>query len=264
MTSGRWSGAVIALFWDGGEVWVARGAVDAGVAGVAGSSDRGLWPGGLRVRVGGRPPAVSAGRARERLELLECGEEFGRPRPCVLQVELAAARGEREPGGDVEQAVADAFGFGLGEFPVEEECLGPDDPVVRERDDLEPYLVERERLERELGQAGVLVVTDPVLDVGVLAVAALHDGDLRVGLVGEDRLEAVAVVVGERRVPPGWGRSRRTISRQPAGQADRSTMSVISETSPLFALAAQSLVEFRAGRSSGIMRIAARTCSVSS
>ena len=52
-------------------------------------------------------------------------------------------------------------------------------------------------LERELGQAGVLVVADAVLDVGVLAVAALEHGDVLVGLVGQDRLEAVAVVVGE-------------------------------------------------------------------
>jgi hypothetical protein len=111
--------------------------------------------------------------------------------------------GEREPGGDVKQPVAQPLGLGLGQLAVEDERLGPDDQVVRERDDLEPHLVERERLERELGQAGVLVVTDPVLDVRVLAVAALQDGDVLVGLVGEDRLDAVAVVVGERQLRAG-------------------------------------------------------------
>ena len=80
---------------------------------------------------------------------------------------------EREPPGDVQQPVAQPFGLGLGELAVEQQRLGPDEQVVREQHDLQPDLVERERLERELGQAGVLVVADAVLDVGVLAVAAL-------------------------------------------------------------------------------------------
>jgi hypothetical protein len=48
--------------------------------------------------------------------------------------------------------------------------------------------------EWELGQPVVLVVADAVLDPGALAVAALDDRDVLVELVGEDRLEAVAVV----------------------------------------------------------------------
>jgi hypothetical protein len=59
--------------------------------------------------------------------------------------------------------------------------------VVREHDDLQPHLVERERLGWELGQAGVLVVADAVLDPGALTVATLQDGDVGVGLVGQDR-----------------------------------------------------------------------------
>jgi hypothetical protein len=47
---------------------------------------------------------------------------------------------------------------------------------VREHHDLQPHLVEGELFERELGQAGVLVVADPVLDAGALAVTALEDG----------------------------------------------------------------------------------------
>jgi len=45
--------------------------------------------------------------------------------------------------------------------------LGPDENIVREPDDLEPHRVERELIERELVKAGVLVVADAVLDVGV-------------------------------------------------------------------------------------------------
>ena len=81
--------------------------------------------------------------------------------------------GRTEPGGDVQQPVADPLGLGFGELAVEHERLGPDDQVAREHHDLGPHFVERELLEREFGQAGVLVVTDPVLDVRVLAVAAL-------------------------------------------------------------------------------------------
>jgi hypothetical protein len=97
------------------------------------------------------------------------------------------ACGERESGGDVQQPVAQAFRFGLGELAVKTEGLGPDDQVVREYHDLDPYLVECERLEREFLKAGVLIVADAVLDAGALAVAALEDRDVRVGLVGQDR-----------------------------------------------------------------------------
>src|ERR1019366_9280022 len=125
------------------------------------------WPSGCWVVVG-TSAAVSAGRGRERLELLGRGEELGRPRPGVLKVELRTAAREREPASDVQQPVTHALGFGSGKLAVEDERLGPDEQVVRERDDLKPHLVERELFEWELGQAGVLVVADPVLDVRVL------------------------------------------------------------------------------------------------
>jgi len=48
-----------------------------------------------------------------------------------------------------------------------------------------------------VAQPGVLVVADVVFDAGASAVAALDGRDLLVGLVGEDRLEAVPVDVGE-------------------------------------------------------------------
>jgi hypothetical protein len=58
-------------------------------------------------------------------------------------------------------------------------------------------------LNGELGQPGVFVVADAVLDPGALAVSALDDRDVLVVLVGEDRLEAVAVVVGEGQLRAG-------------------------------------------------------------
>ena len=161
------------------------------------------------------------------------------------EAELGAPSVEREPAGDVQQPVAQPLGLGFGELAVEQQRLGPDDQVVREQHDLKPHLVERERLERELRQAGVLVVADAVLDVRVLAVAALDDGDVLVGLVGEDRLEAVAVVVGERQLRAGVrALAAHDQPASPRGQADRSTLSVISATSP-FSRSRAVLVERR-------------------
>ncbi len=60
-----------------------------------------------------------------------------------------------------------SLGLDLCEVSGKDECLGPDDRVVREHHDLQPYLVERELFERELGKACVLVVTDAILDVRV-------------------------------------------------------------------------------------------------
>ena len=164
---------------------------------------------------------------------MECGEQLCGPWPVVLEAELGAAAVEREPSGDVQQPVAQPLGFGFGELAVEQQRLGPDDQVVREQHDLKPHLVERERLERELLKARVLVVADAVLDVRVLAVAALDDRDILVALVGEDRLEAVAVVVGEAQLRAGV--RALTADDQlasPAGQEPSSTLSVISATSP--------------------------------
>jgi hypothetical protein len=143
------------------------------------------------------------------------------------------ASGEREAGGDVQQPVAQPFGFGAGQFAVERQGLGPDEQVVGEHHDLDPHLVERELLERQLGQAGVLVVTDAVLDPGALAVTTLQDCDVRVGLIGQDRLEAVPSWSVNESCAPGCGRSRRTITREPAGQEPGSTRSVSSTTCPL-------------------------------
>ena len=64
-------------------------------------------------------------------------------------------------------------------------------------------LVVFEVAKREVRKAGLLVVADVVLDACAGAVAALQQRDVRVGLVGQDRLEAVAVMVGERQLRAG-------------------------------------------------------------
>ena len=115
----------------------------------------------------------------------------------------------------------------------EQQRLSPDEQVVREHHDLKPHLVMSGLLERELRQPGVLVIADAVLDVRVLAVAALDHGDLAVGLAGEDHLEAVPVVIGKRQLR---ARVRTfTANDQPDTLAPslQITVLVISATSPL-------------------------------
>jgi len=71
-----------------------------------------------------------------------------------------------------------------------------------------------------------------VLDACAATVIALELSDLP-GLVGEDRLEAMPVEIGEGELRAGCARSRLTITRDPSGQLCRSRCLVISETCPL-------------------------------
>jgi hypothetical protein len=143
---------------------------------VCGQRDHG---GGARGLFGGGGCAPAVGSARggwERFERLERGDELVGPGArWLVGAALLGGRGRRagrRRGGPV----ADAFGFGVREFAVECERLGPDDQsCASEHHDLEPHLVEGELFERELREAGVFVVADAVLDVRVLAVAALDD-----------------------------------------------------------------------------------------
>ena len=103
---------------------------------------------------------------------------------------------KREAAGDGQDPVAQALGLGGGQLAGEQQPLGPDDEVMGEAYDLKPPLVGGEVAKRQVAQAGVFVVADVVLDVCAAAVIALNGGG-RAGLVGEDRLEAMTVMVGE-------------------------------------------------------------------
>jgi hypothetical protein len=59
-------------------------------------------------------------------------------------------------------------------------------------------------------------------DAGAAAMAQLQGGQVGVGLVGDEHLEAVPVGVGERQLGARWGSSRRQIARVPGGQPARS------------------------------------------
>ena len=108
-----------------------------------------------------------------------------------------------EAGGDVQQPVAQALGLAARELAGQQQALGPDEQVVRDADEHQPDAVVLEVAERHVAQAGVLVVADVRFGVRALALAALEDLDVGVGLVGQDGLEAMAVMVGEGQLRAG-------------------------------------------------------------
>jgi hypothetical protein len=68
---------------------------------------------------------------------------------------------------------------------------------VRRERELEPRGVGGKIVERQVAGARRLERLDAILDLGVLAVKELERGDVRVCLVGDEALEAMAVDVGE-------------------------------------------------------------------
>ena len=113
---------------------------------------------------------------------------------CVARPALSTG----EPGGDVQQPVAQRLRFGLGQIAVQEQVLGPGDQIDREHHDGQPGLVDRERAGREVVQAGVLRAADAVLDPGVRAVAGVEVGELPERGVGGERGVAPPVGLFER------------------------------------------------------------------
>jgi len=133
----------------------------------------------------------------------------------------------------VQQSVAQALGFAARELAVQREGLGIEEEFLGDEDELEPHGVGDKVAEGQVLKAAVLGGADAVLDAGAGAMETFQGGDVLAVLVGKDRLEAVAVVVGEGELRAGVWRSRRTITRVSGGQAVRSSRSVISATCPL-------------------------------
>ena len=81
----------------------------------------------------------------------------------------------------------------------------------------------RRRSQREVRKAGGLGGADAVLDAGALPVAQLKGGEVAVGLVGGEHLEAVAVVVGEAQLGAGVGvfaAAQHAGAHRPVAQVD--------------------------------------------
>jgi hypothetical protein len=122
----------------------------------------------------------SAGGRWQRRQAGEGGGQRVGPGPGALQAQGRAAGVEGQSGGGVQQPVAQRLGFADGELVVEREVLGPGDQVLGDQRELQ-----------------------------------------------FDRVAGRSVNVARKRWPswslkdscaPGCGRSRRTITRLPAGQ----------------------------------------------
>jgi hypothetical protein len=175
-----------------------------------------------------------------------------------LQAKDRAAGVADDPPGGVEQPVAQGLGLGHRERAVEQQRLGPDGEVLGGKDQLQPDAVAAPPVEGEVGKAGGLGGADAVLDPGALTVAQLQPGQVMVGLVGDEDLEAVPSWSLKRSCAPGWASSRRQITRVPAGQVCRSIQPVSSPTSaPSRAWPSASIAGVQAG--SGWARTAWRT-----
>ena len=96
------------------------------------------------------------------------------PGPVAVELELGAAAVADDLAGDVQQPVAQPFGFGVGELAVKADQLRPGEQVLGDQRELEPGLVVLEGVVREVAHAGVLAGADPVLDPGAAAVAQLQ------------------------------------------------------------------------------------------
>ena len=91
-----------------------------------------------------------------------------------------------EAGGDVEEPVAQRFGFGSGEVTVEADELGPSEQARREHRDGGPGFVADVVLERQVRHAGRFPAANPVLDTGMTPVSCFELDDVTVG-VGDER-----------------------------------------------------------------------------
>lgn len=131
-------------------------------------------------------------------ELGESGERLGKvggPRPRRGQAQVAASAAVGDAGGDVQDPVAQPFGFGGGQLAVKQQHLGPGEQVAGGQGEFQPGGVDREDPGREAAEAGVLAAANAVLHVGVAAVADLKilDGSRPDRGVGGDDLMAQAL-----------------------------------------------------------------------
>jgi hypothetical protein len=172
-------------------------------------------------------------RLRERAEACECLKERLAPGPAARQVQAQAAGVAGEPAGDVQQPVAEAFRFAAGERAVEQQPLRPGEQIPGGEDELEPGGVRLEGAEGEIVEAGVPAAADPVFDDGVVAVQLFEPLDPAALLVGDEDLEAVAVVVaeGERLRPRASLVSRLSLLHRPGTRGPRPRLTTARTTS---------------------------------
>ena len=163
-----------------------------------------------RVKVNSAAGARAAGRRPSQL---------GRPGPerCSRRIRRRAW-GRDHPGGNVPQPVAQGLALGHRQRTVQQVCLGPAGEGLGR-----PGPARARRCCGASGQGGGWPGRWPWRrGCGprrcALAVPQLQSGKVMVGLVGEEDLEAVAIVVGEAQLGAGMGvlSARRSPGCRPA------------------------------------------------
>ena len=157
----------------------------------------------------------SAGGRRQRLEPRQGRRQLCGPAPAGLEAKLRLPNPRRPTAREAQEPVVEAARAPEREgSPLSNRALvqGPGDEVVGDQDQLDQD-------GRRLQSCGKQLCNPRVLVVGGSGPSPSRGSggggrSLRCPSlpVGEDRLEAVAVVTGEEAGHPGWGRSQRTIT----------------------------------------------------
>ena len=100
--------------------------------------------------------------------------EVGCPGPVSVDPDPDPTLPLGDPGGGVQELVAQLLWFSGGQLPVQEHRLGPGEQVSGGQGELEPDGVDLEVAGGEPAVAGVLAGADAVLDPGVRAVAGFE------------------------------------------------------------------------------------------
>jgi len=128
--------------------------------------------------------------------------------------------------------------------------------------EFQPDLVAAQQVEGQVAQPGGLAAADAILDAGAAAMAQLQGGQVGVGLVGDEHLEAVPVGVAERQLGARvriLAAADRPGARRPAGkvQGGHSATSASGRGWPLARwLAARRLRARRGPRRGRVRRLA--------
>jgi hypothetical protein len=115
---------------------------------------------------------------RQSADVVPGGDEVGGPGPACLDVEAALAAAASQPGGGVQDAVAQGLRFGLGEGAVEGEQLEPGEQGRGGQGGGLPGLVYRQRGGGEFADPAVVAGADGIFDLGMPPVSGVDVGGL--------------------------------------------------------------------------------------
>jgi len=192
-----------------------------------------------------RPPMLGWGGSGEcRAKPIKAEGELLGPGPGAIETEMHDPSATREPGGHVQDAVAERGDLAAGDGRVvgEADELRLCDEIGGSEHALEPGVVLGCLLAREVAEPGGLGLADPVLDAGVAALSKLEECDRSIVALArrarggdEGGMAQPSLDVEQRELGAGMGttstvppsdRYRRTISISAADCANPATVIV--------------------------------------